>query len=331
MNMENHANIKLDYLNFRSENTSRFFHRLASRNDEILEKKIISNILQVNREIGDNRVFPLQPPEFGIIRGEVLSTMICEEKTYKVDPNPPFCTEEIQTFDENDNKTYIAMNSRVVQEEYSKIDCPTADMASVFSGRTKQGSEVHTIQKPERVDFHTEFISGPAIEHNHFYDRKKVNLTRQLSFVPFDKSGIYSEEYLKKRRETMFRTVEEKTVGKGVVRTFAPDLGDWEVIAEGGLDILGKIPYDGLIDAMFGTAWIRGLLSFLQVIGYVGSTFGFLQFLKKLYQWWLHRDRRNRPGRGARRRRARRRARRLREEDLPMDGYAPPAYTDDWV
>ena len=114
------------------------------------------------------------------------------------------------------------MNSRVVQEEYSKIDCPTADMASVFSGRTKQGSEVHTIQKPERVDFHTEFISGPAIEHSHFYDRKKVNLTRQLSFVPFDKSGIYSEEYLKKRRETMFRTVKEKTVGKGVVRTFAP-------------------------------------------------------------------------------------------------------------
>ena len=96
MNMENHAIIKLDYLNFWSENTSRFFHRLASRNDEILEKKIISNILQVNREIGDNRVFPLQPPEFGIIRGEVLSTMICEEKTYKIDPNPPFCTEEIQ-------------------------------------------------------------------------------------------------------------------------------------------------------------------------------------------------------------------------------------------
>ena len=171
----------------------------------------------------------------------------------------------------------------------------------------------------------------PDSSTDHFYDRKKVNLTRQLSFVPFDKSGIYSEEYLKKRRETMFRTVKEKTVGKGVVRTFAPDLGDWEVIAEGGLDILGKIPYDGLIDAMFGTAWIRGLLSFLQVIGYVGSTFGFLQFLQKLYQWWLHRDRRNRPGRGARRGRAKRRARRWREEDRPMDDYAPPAYNDDWV
>ena len=122
----------------------------------------------------------------------------------------------------------------------------------------------------------------PDSSTDHFYDRKKVNLTRQLSFVPFDKSGIYSEEYLKKRRETMFRTVKEKTVGKGVVRAFAPDLGDWEVIAEGGLDI-----YDGLIDAMFGTAWNRGLLSFLQVVGYVGSTFGFLQFMQKLYQWWL--------------------------------------------
>ena len=45
----------------------------------------------------------------------------------------------------------------------------------------------------------------------------------------------------------MFRSVQEKTIRKGVVRTFVPDMGDWEVIAEGGLDILGSINYESLI------------------------------------------------------------------------------------
>ena len=84
MNMEMHQNIKLDYLNFRGENISRFFHRVASKNDEILEKKMVANILQLQHEIGDNRVIPLAQAEFGILRGEVLSTMTCEEKQYKV-------------------------------------------------------------------------------------------------------------------------------------------------------------------------------------------------------------------------------------------------------
>ena len=42
----------------------------------------------------------------------------------------------------------------------------------------------------------------------------------------------------------MFRLVHWKTIGKGVLRTFTLSLGEWETIAEGGLDILGSIPYD---------------------------------------------------------------------------------------
>ena len=64
----------------------------------------------------------------------------------------------------------------------------------------------------------------------------------------------------------------EKTIGRRVLRTFASSLGEWEIIAKGGLDILASIPYDSIIDTVFSTAWIRVLLSCLNVIGYVGST-----------------------------------------------------------
>ena len=104
----------------------------------------------------------------------------------------------------------------------------------------------------------------------------------------------------------MFRNVQEKTIGRGVLRTFAPDLGEWETIVEGNLDILGKIDYEGLIDSAFGTAWIRHLIKFLTVIGYVGSTFGFLQLVWMLYQKYAGRGNRNRmPRRGRRGQRAR--------------------------
>ena len=75
-----------------------------------------------------------------------------------------------------------------------------------------------------------------------------------------------------KRRETVFRLVFEKTIGRRVLRTFAQSLGEWEIIAEGRLDILASIPYDSIIDTVFGTALICVLLRFLNVIGYVGST-----------------------------------------------------------
>ena len=179
-----HQNIKLDYLNFRGENISRFFHRVASKNDEILEKKMVANILQLQHEIGDNRVFPLAQAEFGILRGEVLSTMTCEEKQYKVDPN--FCTEEIQGLSSEGKKIYITMNSRLVQEEYSKIDCPTEDIGSIFAGKTKQGSETYAVQTPHFTTFPPEFITGPAIEHQNLFDRQKINLTSQLSYSAFD-------------------------------------------------------------------------------------------------------------------------------------------------
>ena len=129
----------------------------------------------------------------------------------------------------------------------------------------------------------------------------------------------------------MFRSVQEKTIGKGVVRTFAPDMGDWELIAEGGLDILGSINYESLIDSVFGTAWIRHLLKFLQMIGYVGSTFGFIQLIRVIYQKYTARGNRNR-------RRTRRRRRALRgrpgwavepEAEMFHDDYAPPPYHRD--
>ena len=130
----------------------------------------------------------------------------------------------------------------------------------------------------------------------------------------------------------MFRSVQEKTIGKGVVRTFAPDMGDWELIAEGGLDILGSINYESLIDSVFGTAWIRDLLKFLQMIGYVGSTFGFIQLIWVIYQKYIARGNRNR----RRARRRRRRAVRGRpgweaelEAEMFHDDYGPPPHHRD--
>ena len=93
----------------------------------------------------------------------------------------------------------------------------------------------------------------------------------------------------------------------------------------------GSINYESLIDSVFGTAWIRHLLKFLQMIGYVGSTFGFIQLIRVIYQKYTARGNRNR-------RRTRRRRRALRgrpgwavepEAEMFYDDYAPPPYHRD--
>ena len=82
-----------------------------------------------------------------------------------------------------------------------------------------------------------------------------------------------------KRRGTVFRLVFEKTIGRRVLRTFAQSLGEWEIIAEGRLDILASIPCDSIIDTVFGTALICVLLRFLNDISYVGTTYGFIHLI----------------------------------------------------
>ena len=88
------------------------------------------------------------------------------------------------------------MNLRIVLEVYSKQDCPSEDMGSVFSATTKQGSEIHVVQIPRLVTLPAQFITGPALDHQTFYHTEKINLTQQLSFSSFNQSGVYSEEFL---------------------------------------------------------------------------------------------------------------------------------------
>ena len=104
----------------------------------------------------------------------------------------------------------------------------------------------------------------------------------------FDQNEIYSEEYLdiSEEKETD-RLVFEKTIGRREHLLRPWDLGEWEIIAEGKLDILANIPYDSIIDTIFGTALIRVLLSCLNVIGYVGSTYGFIHLI------WVHCQKQN--------------------------------------
>ena len=70
----------------------------------ILEKKLVSNILQLQHEIGDNRPFPLARAEFGMHLREILLMMTCQVKDYKVNRSLSICTEKIQAFDEDKKK-----------------------------------------------------------------------------------------------------------------------------------------------------------------------------------------------------------------------------------
>ena len=144
-------------------------------------------------------------------------------------------------------------------------DCPTKDMwyGINICRKTMQSWEIYAVQTPRLVTFPAEFITGPAIDHGNFsFDHQKTNLTSQLSFC-------FRPEWDLLRR---LRLVFEKTIGRRVLRTFAQSLGEWEIIAEGRLDILASIPYDSIIDTVFGTTLICVLLRFLNDIGYVGST-----------------------------------------------------------
>ena len=174
---------------------------------------------------------------------------------------------------------------------------------------------VHASQTPNLVIFQQEFVTGDAVNHKNFYFDQKVTLTNQLTFSPFDQGGVYSAEFLKRRRETIFRWSLDKAGKSGVFRSFLPDVTEWEAIADHGVDFLGKINYDGLVDAVFGTAWVRYLIKMLTIIGYIGSTYSTYQLILQIYRRFT--------GRG-RRRRHRARGRGYRMADYY--DYGPPGY-----
>ena len=151
--------------------------------------------------------------------------------------------------------------------------------------KTKQSWEIYAVQTPRLVTFPAEFITGTTIDHGNFFDHQKTNLPSQLSFCfrpEWDLlRGVSRYIWRKGDRQTGLWENYWKE------RTFAPSLGEWEIRAEGKLDILANIPYDSIIDTIFGTALIRVLLSCLNVIGYVGSTYGFIHLI------WVHCQKQN--------------------------------------
>ena len=73
---------------------------------------------------------------------------------------------------------------------------------------------------------------------------------------------------LVRRRATLFRSVEEKVVKMGVIRSFTPDTStDWEYFVDDGINVLNKIDYEDLMYTVFGADWLRHILSFMNVVG----------------------------------------------------------------
>ena len=66
------------------------------------------------------KLFEIERPLYGFIRGEIISVMNCTENTNKVLSTTDFCTEELQVDEGYGGTAYFNAGSNILKNEFEK-------------------------------------------------------------------------------------------------------------------------------------------------------------------------------------------------------------------
>ena len=269
INLEHQENIKLDYLDFKAENTTRFLYKHNSQKIENLSSKLINRLIEVYNQFPNSKMLRIHGEFFGQIRGEVLSIMQCEMKKLTVVKERSRCTEELEVMTEQGETYFLTPGSRLLTKEFQICDCDSQAFGNIFICQDHRNTPVNLIQNKHLA------LSYENMSQLHEIDppgNNRIELENQLLRSSFSDSGIWDPEYVKARNSYMMRGPRYKAIISGIRGTLVPDSSDWQEAADKHLNFLDYLDYDEMVNLLFvnsGLKWFMDILTYMATLKFL--------------------------------------------------------------
>lgn len=208
INIDKHVNVKFDYTSFRSENISRYFYDIIYDDMTKNYQNALRDFFTAARKTNMG-LFVIDGPHFGLLRGQVLSILRCEERILKVTDDNSFCTQELQAYDKKDSKrVFVDASTNVIQNSFVEEDCADDGLGDIYLVRTNEskekGTDTYIIQEKKIEVF--DKITGSVVANSDIFS-KKLLLESQIDYKDFSDTGIYPAEYIEARARYIQRFV----------------------------------------------------------------------------------------------------------------------------
>ena len=273
VNVEKNENIKLDYVSFKNENDTRNIYSILSDEIDEVSGTQIQNFLDVASTQEELTLFEIKRPHYGVLRGEVVSVLMCQKETYEVLQKTEMCTKELQVITPTGVIKYVNDRTNILKNEFKIKQCSTNDLGKVYRVYDER-SRIEYITQEEHISVFSHNIKN--IEEYERYYSKNHEFDSILSYDSFANSGIYDEAYLNARNNLIFSGEQYSSADFGLTGSFSNNNENWKEVASQGIDFTDYINpkklYDMILDHPI-MAVVRVILTVLSAIGGVATIF----------------------------------------------------------
>lgn len=149
-------------------------------------------------------------------------------------------------------KKYVATTTRILQDQYSTVDCQEQNTADVFQVHINGETKFFT-QEKRLLEFDPNYVDGSIQSSNLFMFESKLNLSDILDMTSFHDKSIYSSDTIKTRNRFIFLGEAWETVNNGITGTMFHRLdNDWKKGADNNINFLDIINQSNLLEMVFG-------------------------------------------------------------------------------
>ena len=268
VNIESNQNIKLDYISFTQDNHTRTLYESLNYGIERTLSHTVKNFLALARRNPDVKLFEIDRPLYGSIRGEIISVMDCTEKNLKVLSTTDFCTEELQVDDGYGDTLFVNSGSNIVKREFEKKLCEVDGLGNVYTVQDKQNQEKFIHQEAKVTEFKN--VTGTLKNYvGYFLD--EYQFTNLFDFTSFGLSGIYDSAFLAARNAYIFSGEKYRSAQTGILNALTHNNKNWKDAANQHLNLIEYISSEQLLDLIVGNIYIQWIYSVLKFFGCIGG------------------------------------------------------------
>ena len=181
---------------------------------------------------------------------------------------PSRCTEELQVYENGDNIAYLKPGTGILQNTFIEKTCQGMnDIGKVYKvyNDDKKTQTFRIIQNEKIYQYHG--VTGNVMDHSQLFE-PKLEMDDLLQYPDFRDSGIYSENYLEKRRRELFNDEEVEAATAGINRFLEGATNSGSGKPE-ELDLLKLIKTDDLLELVLGSGFIQGIMTALSILSYL--------------------------------------------------------------
>ena len=268
VNLENNQNIKLDYLSFTQDNYTRSLYESLNQGIEKTLSHSVKNFFALARRNPDLKLFEIDRPLYGLLRGEIISVMNCTERNLKILSTTDFCTEELQVDDGYGDTLFVNAGSNIVKKEFEKKECEQDGLGNIYKVQNRRSHEVFIHQESKVIEFDN--VTATLADYvRYFLD--EYQFSNLLDFISFGLSGIYDRAFLAARNSYIFSGERYRSAQVGITNAITHNNRNWKQAADQQLDFMDYISPEELMELILGNKYLQWIYFLLQICGYIGG------------------------------------------------------------